>query len=130
MLYEYRSDSQACLALMEQQFRAILQKQDQEEVEWDIQCVGLRPGGQEVPPFGQDELTTAAQDALEAVNGLRPVETSGSTDCNIPLSRGIRSICFGAYEGGGAHTREEWIRMSSLKQGMEACLMLLYAMGE
>lgn len=130
MLYEYRSDSQACLAVMEEQFRKILAAQDQAEVEWNVECVGLRPGGLEVPPVGQAELTAAAKAALQIVTGEVPVETSGSTDCNIPLSRGIRSVCFGAYDGGGAHTREEWIRMSSLEKGMCAALMLLYAMGE
>lgn len=130
MLYEYRSDSQACLAVMEEQFRRILAAQDHAEVEWNVECVGLRPGGLEVPPVGQAELTAAAKAALQIVTGEVPVESSGSTDCNIPLSRGIRSVCFGAYDGGGAHTREEWIRMSSLEKGMCAALMLLYAMSE
>lgn len=128
MLYEYRSDSPGCLSVMEKQLREILDAQDHENVQWDVQCVGLRPCGQEQPPQGQKSLVQSALDAIERATGERTIETSGSTDCNIPLSRGVRSVCFGVYEGGGAHTREEWIRMSSLKAGMEAALMLLYAL--
>ena len=44
---------------------------------------------------------------------------SGSTDCNIPLSLGIPALCFGVYLGAGAHTREEWVKKSSLVPGFE-----------
>lgn len=42
---------------------------------------------------------------------------SGSTDCNIPLSLGIPSICVGCYRGKGVHTREEYVEIDSLAQG-------------
>ena len=50
---------------------------------------------------------------------------SGSTDCNIPLSMGIPSICFGVYRGEGEHTREEWIEPASLESGMKAALSVI-----
>lgn len=130
LLYEYRSDSESCLAAMERQLREILTAQESDQVRWSVECVGLRPCGRELPPNGQTELTKAALDAIEQATGERTGEASGSTDCNIPLSCGIRSVCFGAYEGGGAHTREEWLRISSLRPGMEAALMLLRALAE
>lgn len=130
MLYEYRSDSESCLAVMEKQLQEILAAQDHETVQWEVTCVGLRPCGREIPPEGQAELTRAALEAIEGATGTCVGESSGSTDCNIPLSRGIRSVCFGAYEGGGAHTREEWIQKSSLGPGMTAALMLLYALDD
>ena len=44
--------------------------------------------------------------------GRDPKESAGSTDCNIPLSLGISSVCAGAYYGGGAHTRRNlWRRI-------------------
>ena len=42
--------------------------------------------------------------------------------CNIPLSMGVPSICFGGYRGHGAHTREEYIEVESLLPGMKAML--------
>ena len=119
-----------CRAVMEKQLQKILAAQDHETVQWEVTCVGLRPCGREMPPEGQAELTRAALEAIEGATGTCVGESSGSTDCNIPLSRGIRSVCFGAYEGGGAHTREEWIQKSSLGPGMTAALMLMYALDD
>ena len=52
---------------------------------------------------------------------------SGSTDCNVPLSMGIPAICVGCYEGAGAHTREEHIRIDSLLPGLHfGCDMILH----
>lgn len=28
------------------------------------------------------------------------------------------SVCIGLIEGGGAHTRDEWVRPSSMKEGL------------
>ena len=50
--------------------------------------------------------------------GIRPEEKAGSTDCNIPLSMGIPSVCFGCYSGRGAHTREEYVEKKSLLPGL------------
>ena len=43
---------------------------------------------------------------------------AGSTDCNIPLSRGVAALCLGVYRGFGAHTREEYVETDSLLPGM------------
>ena len=43
----------------------------------------------------------------------------GSTDCNIPFSVGIPSVCFGGYIGKGAHTREEHIMLDSMVTGTD-----------
>ena len=51
--------------------------------------------------------------------GIVPKAGSGSTDCNIPFSMGIPSICFGGYSGSGAHTREESIELKSLIPGLK-----------
>ena len=52
---------------------------------------------------------------------------SGSTDCNVPLSMGIPAICVGCYEGGGSHTREEYVTIDSLLPGLKfACDMILH----
>ncbi len=56
---------------------------------------------------------------LEAHTGKEIGYTSGSTDCNIPLSMGIPAVCFGGYTGHGAHTREEYIEIDSLELGYE-----------
>jgi acetylornithine deacetylase/succinyl-diaminopimelate desuccinylase-like protein len=47
---------------------------------------------------------------------------AGSTDANIPLSRGIPAVTFGLIAGGGAHTRGEWVEADSLVRGL--CIAL------
>ena len=54
--------------------------------------------------------------------GYHRTEECGSTDCNIPLSMGIPAVCFGVYEGHGAHTREEWVDIESTRDGMKIAL--------
>ena len=94
-------------------------------MQWDVQCVGLRPCGQEQPPQGQKALVQSALDAIERATGERTIETSGSTDCNIPFSMGIPSVSFGLAEGDGAHTRGESVALDSLPRGLEAALRFL-----
>ena len=49
----------------------------------------------------------------------------GSTDCNIPLSMGIPSVCAGCYNGKGAHTREEYVEIDSLLPGLKTAFELV-----
>lgn len=57
--------------------------------------------------------------------GYHRTEECGSTDCNIPLSMGIPAVCFGVYEGHGAHTREEWVDIESTRDGMKILSQVL-----
>jgi len=54
------------------------------------------------------------------------VAGSSSTDCNIPLSRGVPAICFGVLRGSGAHTRGERLETASLHDGCRLLLDFLY----
>ena len=56
---------------------------------------------------------------------MRVTFTSGSTDCNIPLSMGIPAVCVGCYNGAGAHTREEYVEIDSLLPGLKLAFDLI-----
>ncbi|MFR5602216.1 MAG: hypothetical protein ACLTKI_07705 [Lachnospiraceae bacterium] len=77
-----------------------------------------RPGS----PSGIDPK---GQEAVERYCHHTPDVTPGSTDCNIPLSMGIPSICVGCYQGAGAHTREEYVVIDSLKAGYHIAMDLI-----
>ena len=62
---------------------------------------------------------------IEQFTGKKPVERSGSTDCNICFSLGIAGCCFGGYEGTGAHTKEEKVDISSLNVGMKIVMSFM-----
>jgi len=125
MLYEYRSDHVLCLDMMEKQFRDILALHQSQDVQYEVELLGTRPCADGVDPAAQKKLSTACVDALFAYTGRMPAISAGSTDCNIPLSMGIPSACFGVYVGEGEHTREEWVEISSICPGMKAAAAVI-----
>ena len=51
--------------------------------------------------------------------GLKATFTSGSTDANIPFSRGYPALVLGITTGGSAHTVHEYIDIPPIEKGME-----------
>jgi len=125
MLYEYRSDSANCMDAMKAQFERIIQKHSDGEAQIDVELIGERPCGRDVDAGAQSVLENACRGAIQRYTGFDPVVACASTDCNIPLSMGIPSACFGVYIGGGAHTREEWLDTASIFPGMKAAASVL-----
>ena len=120
ILYEYRSDSNERLDRMEEQLQKILSHYRSEGVELTVDLLGRRPGmGRCEDEAAQAELFRRAEALILEITGQMPTRQSGSTDCNIPFSLGIPAVCFGLVRAGGAHTRGEWLELSSLTQGLE-----------
>ena len=119
MLCEYRSDREAALAYMEQQFSGIFDAHNTKDAQVTGEPVGLRPceSLDDAQRQKRDAMVAEACGLLKEITGKDIRTGSGSTDCNIPLSMGIPSVCYGCYYGKGAHTREEYIEKASLKMG-------------
>jgi di/tripeptidase len=75
---------------------------------------GQRPAG-EIP--SSHPLVRLAARCLEA-QGVQPSLNVGSTDANIPLSRGLQAVCLGLTTGCGAHTLNEAINIPPLTHGL------------
>ena len=89
-----------------------------------METIGDRPSG----AIADDHpLVVASVQALAAV-GLTgdPDLRISSTDSNIPLSRGVPSVCVGITQGGNAHRLEEWIDPSWFSRGMQHLLLLTW----
>ena len=125
ILYEYRSDDARALDFMRKQFFRIMEEVKDQDVSWSRELLGERPCGGAVDTAAWEKLLQRCAAAIENVTGVRPGRRSGSTDANIPLSQGIPAVTFGLYRGGGAHTREEWLDIDSLKPGLELCFELV-----
>lgn len=98
--------------------RAVENKAEEQSIPgltFDMQVIGQRPAGS-IP--ATHPIITLAQDCLRE-QGFQPELTSGSTDANIPLSRGYPALVLGLTYGGGAHTREEYMETGPLKAGLE-----------
>ena len=90
------------------------------KVEWTVELIGSRPGGELA---GDSALLAALRAADAAVGNESRIERS-STDANIPLSQGIDAIAIGAGgDGGGAHSLEEWYEPAGREMGLQRVLL-------
>jgi di/tripeptidase len=88
-----------------------------------VTTVGRREAG--VIPTDHP-LSEAAARALQAVDA-DIVWGSGSTDANVPLSRGIPAICIGITQGWNAHRLDDYIDVTDIPRGMEALARLVWS---
>lgn len=125
MLYEFRSTSQQCLEEMERILHETVDAHRGRGGELTVELLGLRPGN---GIMDQEKLKAFTNRNAEIIRTYYDKEldfAAYSTDSNVPLSLGILANTIGTVEGGLAHTREEWIRKSSLKEGLKIALSLL-----
>ena len=122
MLYEYRSDEAAGLRGMEKAFLAVVEDFRAKGVDMEVESMGVRPCGEGVDPVAQKALSDWGEALLRRHTAGDIVVEPASTDCNIPLSLGIPAVSFGLCNGGGAHTRQEWIEAASLETGLRIAL--------
>ena len=118
MLYEFRSDEAAALTIMQRHLDTALEFYRAKGISITAQLVGDRPCSAPVDEAAMAAMTARAQEATERHYNRQLQFSSGSTDCNIPLSRGIAALCLGCYRGHGAHTREEYVQIDSLIPGI------------
>ncbi|MCL2006682.1 MAG: M20/M25/M40 family metallo-hydrolase [Treponema sp.] len=125
MLYEFRSDSNDALDEMEKHLNAAVELYRAKGAGVNVEVVGERPCTRDVDPEKLQALTDKADAAIRNYFDIEPKFDSGSTDCNIPLSMGIPAIAVGCYLGEGAHTREEFVEISSLLPGLKVAFELV-----
>ena len=125
MLYEYRSDCRSCLDQMKAMFESVVAAYRNMGIAVEVTLLGERPCMGEVDPARQQALEARMTAALQSETGLTPSFHSSSTDCNIPFSCGIPALSTGIYRGSGAHTREEFIELASLPDGLRTMLAFL-----
>lgn len=92
------------------------------KLEWKIQLLGSRPGGE----LAVDSPLLAALRAADAIVDNESRIERSSTDANVPLSMGIDAISIGAGgNGGGAHSLQEWYEPAGRDLGLKRVLLTL-----
>ena len=92
------------------------------KLEWKLDLMGSRPGGELAP---NSPLLGTLRAADEAVHNQSRLERA-STDANIPLSLGIDAVSIGAGgNGGGAHSLQEWYESDGREIGLQRVLLTL-----
>lgn len=129
MLCEYRSSDRECLAEMKNRFERIFEAAKSDKVSLNIVQVGDRPCSN--IDFAEiDKLEAVIVPCIEEVIGKPVKRRSASTDCNIPLSLGIPSLCIGSSLYKGMHTREECLDKASVIPGIEIAIKVAVALAE
>ncbi|HUE98168.1 MAG TPA: M20/M25/M40 family metallo-hydrolase [Anaerolineales bacterium] len=112
---DLRSEGQESLAALVSAVERLIHKGNRSGVSIESQVIGQRPAGE---ISVSHPLVRLAQDCLRE-QGLEAGLISGSTDANVPLSKGYPAIVLGITTGGSAHTLHEYINTAPIAQGME-----------
>lgn len=122
LLLDLRSVSSAALEQLVGQVEQVIV--DSQAAETDVQIVlevvGNRPAGR----IGRTHPLVQAAEAANRKVGTATEYDVGSTDANIPLSRGIPAVCIGVGDGYNAHRLDEYIEPRRIATGMQALLWL------
>ena len=122
--YEYRSDNYMCMDVMKEKLIRVLASAP-ENCRVSTKLLGERPCMKGVDEKTQKEMSRMCRQIQEKYSGLPCDTVAGSTDCNIPLSMGIPAVAIGVFDGGGEHTREEYIERESLPRGMRIAMEII-----
>jgi tripeptide aminopeptidase len=113
---DLRSEDPKTLLKLIHQVEKLLKDADREGVRVMTEIIGERPAGE--IPADHPLVELAVNCACE--QGLDGHLTIGSTDANIPLSRGIPAIVMGITTGGGAHTVNEYVNLEPIQKGVKS----------
>lgn len=128
LLLDCRSEDNGALADLLAQIQGVVnQLARSSEVQITMLPIGDRPAGQINENHPLVQLAAAALRA----SGCDHIHlNSGSTDANIPLSRGIPAVCVGLAQGHNAHRLDEYLDTTLLPAGMKQLLLLTLAAAE
>lgn len=124
--YEYRSVNDLCLEYMNKTLDDVITHYQDRGYDVKAECIGKRPGMTALKDQSQaDWLVELAENIHLELFGRIPKRMAGSTDCNVPLSMGITALCVGLVKMSGAHTKEEYVELDSLEDGITLALTMI-----
>ena len=125
MLYEFRSTSQKCLEEMERKFSKAVDSCRYMGGELTVELLGVRPGNGPLDEAALEAYTRRTAEIIQTFYDGEADYAPQSTDSNVPLSLGIPANTIGTVLGALAHTREEWVDLSSLPMGLKIALSVV-----
>lgn len=114
MELDLRSEGQESLTELISKVEKKIEEARQADVTFEAEVIGQRPAGE---ISADHPLIQLAQECIRE-QGLEPALTIGSTDANIPLSKGYPALVLGIATGGGAHTTNEFINTGLVEKGL------------
>jgi len=111
---DLRSTDPKTLSKLAETIEKLAANSSRSNIEFKTSVIGLRPAGS-IPKT--NPLVKLAALTLKDL-GIKPKLSIGSTDANIPLSKGFPCVCIGLTYGSGAHTVNEYIFTESIGVGL------------
>lgn len=118
---DLRSENIDALTELVQDAQILISAANKQGVKVVAEQIGNRPSGG--IPASHPMVKLAEQALIQ--QGLEASLITGSTDANIPISRGYPAICLGITTGEGAHTTGEFIHTQFIKKGMAQLLYFI-----
>lgn len=127
-LLDLRSEDPDILAALVESVTGKVQQMNRRQrkagVTVTMTTVGQRPAGR-IPR--DNALVAQSVAALRQVGVEAPLFITGSTDANVPLSRGITAVVLGLTEASNAHRLDEYIDPARLPDGLSQLLLVTLA---
>jgi di/tripeptidase len=101
---------------------ALVAAANRREVEVTAQVIGDRPAGAIPRDHPLVQLTARA---LEAAGVTGYAFETGSTDANVPLSRGLPCVCLGLTRGANSHRPDEYIETRDVPKGLASVVAVV-----
>ena len=121
MELDLRSEGQAELEQLIVSVEKLIRDANKPGLSVEAEVIGQRPAGELSP---RHHLIKLAETCIRE-QGLDPSLTTGSTDANVPLSKGYTALVLGVTTGGDAHTKDEFINIAPVKVGMEQLISFI-----
>ena len=119
IVIDMRSVSAATLANLVSEVEDAIAASRTSDMSVEVEVVGDRPAGALPDNEGMVPLGIEVLAAL----GIDAICDASSTDANIPISRGIPSMCIGLTNGGNVHRVDEYIRVRPIGVGFAQLLL-------
>ena len=129
-LLDVRSTDIIALDRVAGEVRTIVEQRAGPGLQTEIEVLGERPAGERSQ---SDPLVQLAAAAITWI-GLAPKYQASSTDANIPISLHIPAVCIGITQVARSHTREEFLSVTPIGDGLaqltrlciEACTLIVH----
>jgi acetylornithine deacetylase/succinyl-diaminopimelate desuccinylase-like protein len=119
---DLRSEDPAEVAALAVRVEALAQQPQLAGARLALKVIGDRPAGRLPPQHPLVQLAVRAHSAA----GVPTVSLeAGSTDANLPLSRGLPCVCVGLTRGANSHRPDEYIETRDVGRGLDMLLRLV-----
>ena len=118
---DLRSEAPAVLATLAARVEALAAAHSSADMQVEVRVIGDRPSGSLPREHALVQLAAHTLDELDVAFSFE----SGSTDANVPLSRGLPCVCLGLTRGGNSHRPDEYIETRDVDKGLESIVRVV-----